>query len=154
MSEKEQLKILLHRGWEIEKKFESLSSWKAFVTVGSNFRNTILTLILDEEKHRSDLEKLIKGLNLGAPAEEIGEVGFDFCGKCDAEILEEVAKQDEIARDLYSAIEEKTDPKLVTKLSGRKDTKFFYQKLNQMVEDEKRHIEMLRKLAPRIRRIM
>ena len=71
----------------------------------------------------------------------------------DSEILQKTIKQAEIARDLYTKIVENTDPKVVSVLSGGEDVGFFYQTLRQMVEDETRHINMVRKIAGHITRI-
>ena len=153
ISTKEELQFLLHRGWEIEKKFESLSAWSGFVAVGSNYRMTVLTLAKDSHLHRLNLEKLLKTLDLEAPTNEIPEGTFDFTGMLDSEILQKTIEQDEIVRDLYTKIVENTDPKIVSALSGGKDVEFFYQTLKQMVEDETRHINMVRKIKGHIKRI-
>ena len=71
----------------------------------------------------------------------------------DSEILQKTIEQDEIARDLYTKIVENTDPKTVSALSGGKDVEFFYQTLKQMVEDETRHMNMVRKITGHIKRI-
>jgi hypothetical protein len=153
ISTKEELQFLLHRGWEIEKKFESLSAWKGFVSMGSTYRSTVLTLARESYMHRLNLEKLLKTLDLEAPTNEIPEGTFDFTGMLDSEILQKTIEQDEIARDLYTKIVENTDPKIVSALSGGKDVEFFYQTLKQMVEDETRHINMVRKIKGHIKRI-
>jgi hypothetical protein len=152
ISTKKELQFLLHRGWEIEKKFESLAVWKAFVAVGSPYRKTILTLGEDSQKHRLALEKLLEAFNLEAPTPEMYEGSFDFTGKYDAEILREIAKQDEIAKDLYTELVEKTNPKLI-EASSNKDVKLFYDMLAQIVKDEERHIKMVRNLAGHVKRV-
>jgi hypothetical protein len=48
---------------------------------------------------------------------------------------------------------ENTDPKVVSALSGGNHVEFFYQTLKQMVEDETRHITLVRKIAGHITRI-
>jgi hypothetical protein len=153
ISTKEELQFLLHRGWEIEKKFESLSAWKGFISVDSTCRMTVLTLARDSHKHRFNLEKLLKILGLKAPTSEIPEGTFDFAGMLDSEILRKTIEQDEIARDLYIKIVENVDPKVISNLSGGKGVEFFYQILKHMVEDETRHINMVRKIAGNITRI-
>jgi len=153
ISTKEELQFLLHRGWEIEKKFESLSAWKGFVAVGSAYRKTTLTLARDSHKHRLDLEKLLETLDLEAPTNEIPEGTFDFVGMFDSEILQKIIGNDEIAADLYAELAEKTDPKLVATLSGAENVEFFYQTLKQLIDDEKRHVNMVRALTGKIKRI-
>lgn len=153
ISTKEELQFLLHRGWEIEKKFEYLSAWKGFVTVALTYRMTLLTLARDSHKHKLNLEKLLKILNLEAPTNEIPDETFDFAGMFDAEILQKIIEQDEIVADLYTELEEKTDPKLIATLANEKGVEFFYQMLKQMVEDEKRHVKMVRAYVLTIERI-
>ena len=154
ISNKEELQFLLHRGWEIEKKFESFAAWEGFVSVNSTHRMTVLTLARDSHKHRLQLEKLLNTLGLEAPTNEIPERAFDFTGMLDAEVLHRVIEQDEIARDLYTRILESTDQKLVSALSGGKDVEFFYETLKQMVKDEARHISMVKKITGDITRII
>ena len=153
ISTKEELQFLLHRGWEIE-KFESLAVWKAFTAVGSTYRRTILTLARDSENHRLELERLLKTLNLEPPTNEMVEGNFDFSGRHDSEILQEIAKQDEIAKDLYNEVAEKTDPKLIGTLSGEKAVELFYRTLKQIVKDEERHVKMVQDLAGHVKRIL
>jgi len=153
ISTKEELQFLIHRAWEIEKKFESLSAWKGFVSMGSTYRPTVLTLAGESYIHRLNLEKLLKTLDLEAPTDEIPDGTFDFTGMLDSEILQKIIEQDEIARDLYTKIVENTDPKVVSALLGGKDVEFFYETLKQMVKDETRHINMVRKIAGYIERI-
>jgi hypothetical protein len=153
ISTKEELQFLLHRGWEIEKKFESLSAWKGFVSVGSKYRMLALTLARDSHLHRLNLENLLKTLGLEAPTNEIPEGTFDFTGMLDSEILQQTIRQDEVVRDLYTKIVESTDPKIVSALSDKKDVDFFYQTLKQMFNDEMRHIDMVQKVAGHIKRV-
>ena len=84
ISTREELQFLLYRGWEKEKEFESLSAWKGFVSVGSDYRMTILTLARDSHRHRLNLEELLQKLGLEAPTNEIPEVTFDFDGMLDS----------------------------------------------------------------------
>jgi hypothetical protein len=153
ISTKEELQFLLHRAWEIEKKFESLSAWKGFVSIGQTYRSTVLTLARESYNHRLNLEKLLKTLNLEVSTNEIPEGVFDFTGMLDLEVIQKIVENDEIVRDLYTKIVESTDPKLVSDLSGEKNVDFFYQTLKRMIEDETRHISMVRKASGRIERI-
>ena len=153
ISTKDELQFLLHRGLEIEKKFESLSAWKGFVSVESNHRKTVLLLARDSYKHRLDLEKLLEMLHLEFSTNEFPDEPFDFEGMLDSEILYKIVEQDEIVADLYSELLDKTDPKLVSFLSGTEDVSFFYQTLKRIVEDEKRHVQTVKSLTGNITRV-
>jgi hypothetical protein len=153
ISTKEELQFLLHRAWEIEKKFESVFALKGFVSVGQKLRSNVLTLARDSYNHRLNIEKLLKTLNLEDPTNEIPDEFFDFTGMLDSEAIQKIVENDEIARDLYTKIVECTDPKLVSALSGEKNVEFFYQTLKRMIEDETGHINMVKKSSGRIERI-
>jgi rubrerythrin len=153
ISTKEELEFLLHRGLDIEKKFELMSAWKGFVTVDSSRRKIVLILARESNKHALDLEKMLKTLGLKLPADELVQEIFDFEGMLDSEVLYKIIRQDEIAADIYSELVEKTDPKLVRSLSGIDDTSFFYQTLKQIIEDEKRHVSMVKSLTGNIIRV-
>ena len=149
---KEDLQLLLERAWEIEKYFESLSSWKGYITVNSGYRKTLLPLLLDSEKHRIQLEQVMTALNFPIPTTTSNMV-FHFQDKYDSEVLTELAKQEELARDLYTSIVENTDPALINALTKTNDATVFYQPLHQIIKDEKRHLELLRKITPPLTRI-
>ena len=154
ISTKEELQFLLHRGLEFEKKFELISAWKGFVAVNSTNRKTVLALARDSHEHRLKLENLLEKLDLEAPTNEIPDVTFDFDGMLDAEILQKIIEQDEMVLDFYTELAEKTDPKLVVALSGEKNGDFFYETLKRIVEDEKRHVRMVKALTCNITRIL
>ncbi|MBN1784949.1 MAG: hypothetical protein JW815_04360 [Candidatus Bathyarchaeota archaeon] len=153
ISTKEELQFLLHRAWEIEKKFESLSAWKGFVSVGQNFRSTVLTLARESYTHRLNLENLLKTLNLEMPTNEMSDGVFDFTGMLDIEAIQKIVENDEIVKDLYTKLVESTDPNIVSDLFGKKNADFLYQTLKRMIDDERRHISMVKKIAGRIERI-
>ena len=117
------------------------------------YRPTVLTLARESYVHRFNLEKLLKTLNLEVPTSEIPEETFDFTGMLDLEALQRIVENDEVVRDLYTQIVENTDPKIVSVLSGKTDVDFFYKTLNQMIEDETKHIGMVKRTAGRIKRI-
>ena len=121
--------------------------------MGSNHRSTVLTLARESYMHRLNLEKLLKTLNLEAPTNEIPDENFDFTGMLDLEILQKIIENDETVRDLYTQIVDNTDPKIVSALSGEKDVEFFYKTLKKIIEDETRHIDMVRQISGHIERI-
>ena len=153
ISTKDELQFLLHRALEIEKDFESLSVWKGFVSISSKYRPTVITLARDSHKHRLDLEKLLKNLNLEAPTDEIPEETFDFDGMMDMEILQKIVENDQIVADLYSELAEKTDSKLVARLLGDENVSVFYDLLNRLVSDENRHVKMVKSVSGDIVRV-
>ena len=153
ISTKEELQFLLHRAWEIEKNFESLSAWKGFVSVGQTFRSTVLTLARESYTHRLNLENLLKTLNLEMPTNEIPNGVFDFTDMLDMEAMQKIVENDEMVKDLYTKIVESTDRKIVSDLFGEKNANCLYQILKRMIEDETRHISMVKKIAGRIERI-
>ena len=93
--------------------------------VNSENRKKVLVLARDSHRHRLNLEKLLKILNLEPTTNEIPDVTFDFEEMVDGEILQRIIEQEELARDLYTELVEKTDLKLVKDLSGGKDSSFF-----------------------------
>ena len=71
----------------------------------------------------------------------------------DIEILQKIIKNDETVLDLYCEIFEKTDPKLITYLSKEKNTDFFFNIFNKLIEDEKRHVNLVKSITGTITRI-
>ena len=103
--------------------------------------------------HRLNLERLLKTLNLEVPTNEIPDGVFDFTGMLDSEAIQKIVENDEMVKDLYTKIVESTDSNTVSDLSGEKNVVFFYQTLKRIIEDETRHIRMVRKASGRIERI-
>ena len=153
ISSKEELQFLIHRAWEIEKKFESLSAWKSFVSMGSSHRLTVLTLAKESHAHRLNLEKLLKILGFEVSTNEIPEVSFDFVGMLPSEMLLKIVEYDEMAKELYTQILENTSSQAFLTLFKEKDIEFFYKTLKQMIDDETKHICMVRKSSGLIERI-
>ena len=153
ISNKEELQFLLHRALEIEKDFESIAIWKGFVSIGAKYRPTVLTLARESHKHRLELENLLKTLGLDAPTDEIPEEPFNFKGMLDVEVLQKIVENDQIAADLYSELAEKTDKKLVAGLLGDENVSVFYDVLNRLVEDENRHVRMVKSVSGDIVRV-
>ena len=87
------------------------------------------------------------------PTSEIPDGVFDFMGMLDSEAIQKIVENDEMVKDLYKKIVESTDPKIVSALSDGKNVDFFYQTLKRMIEDETRHIHMVRKISGHIKRI-
>ncbi|MEJ2242661.1 MAG: hypothetical protein P8Y18_11060 [Candidatus Bathyarchaeota archaeon] len=152
ISTRAELQYLLHRAWEIEKKFESLLAWKSFISTDSNYRSIILTLARESYQHRLNLEKLLKKLGLEAPTNEIPKPDFDLNGLLHSEILQKIVNYDEMAKELYTQILENTDPHVISILIDGSDA-FFNRQLRQMIEDETRHIGLVKKMTGKIERI-
>ena len=153
ISTKDELQFLLHRALEIEKDFESISVWKGFVSIASKYRPTVLKLARESHQHRLELEKLLVVLKLDAPTDEIPEQAFNFEGMMDNEILQKIVENDQIAADLYSELAEKTDPKLISGLSGDENVSVFFDLLNRLVADEHRHVNMVKSITGDIIRV-
>jgi len=154
ISTKEELQYLLHRSWEIEKKFESIPIWRGFTTIGFSHRKLLLTLARDSQKHRLDLEMMLRKLGLAAPTTEIGDSQFDFDGMKDAEILQKIRAHDEMIAALYTEILEKTNTKFVATLGNDDDINFFINTLKSLIQDEKRHVNLINAVVGNIIRIL
>ena len=121
--------------------------------MGSSYRLTVLTLAKESYTHRINLEKLLKTLGLEVSTNEIPEVTFDFVDMLPSEILLKIVDYDELARELYSQILEKFNSKIFLTLFRSKDNDFFYKTIKQMIDDETKHISMVRKVSGLIERI-
>ena len=121
--------------------------------MGQTYRSTVLTLARESYTHRLDLENLLKALKLEMPTNEMSDGVFDFTGMVDMEAIQKIVENDEIVKDLYTKIVESTDPKIVSDLSGEKNADCLYRTLKRLIEDETRHISMVKKIAGHIERI-
>ena len=87
------------------------------------------------------------------PTNEIPNGVFDFTDMLDMEAIQKIVENDEMVKDLYTKIVESTDLKVVSDLFGEKNADCLHQTLKRMIEDETRHISMVKKIAGRIERI-
>jgi hypothetical protein len=96
---------------------------------------------------------MLKKLGLDAPTNEIPETSFAFNGLHNSEILDKTVEYDDMARELYIQFLEKTNPKVISFLIDGNDVAIFNAQLKQMIEDETRHIGMVKTMVSKIHRI-
>ncbi|MEJ2281619.1 MAG: hypothetical protein P8X97_06905, partial [Candidatus Bathyarchaeota archaeon] len=128
-------------------------AWKSFISTESKYRSTILTLAKESYQHRLNLEELLKRFGLEAPTNEIPKPDFDLNGLLHSEILQKIVNYDEMARELYIKILENMGPRKISILIDETDVVFLNQQLKQMIEDETRHIGLVKKMTGKIERI-
>lgn len=97
---------------------------------------------------------MLRKLGLAAPTTEIGDSQFDFDGMMNEEILQKIRAHDEMIAALYAEILEKTNTKLVATLSNDDDINFFINTLKSLIQDEKRHVNLINAVAGNIIRIL
>lgn len=149
---------LLGRAYWLEAQFELSSQWMAYITVkDQEYRDAIFKITHDSEKHKKILKKIfsdIKGLDPEKAVEDSGlkHREFDFDGKRDEEIITELMKYENLALDIYTKLSTYVDRELMQKIWKGHDPKIFYEQIELLISDEKKHVELLRPIAGRIKR--
>lgn len=72
----------------------------------------------------------------------------------DEEILYEVYENDKLALDLYEKIHSKTSEEFIEEVWEGDDPDEFFEILSQLIEEEKEHIDELKKYARKLDRII
>jgi len=135
---------ILRRALEIEKGFENLAQWEAYVqSKNDDFRNTIFTMISESEHHASMVEGMLKELGADLDGKYgLKQMVFDFSGKDEKEILNELAKTEKLALDTYSNLKKTlvgTDTGTWLPQSSRG---YIIDTLIQLILDEEHHCEI------------
>jgi hypothetical protein len=151
---------LFGKAYWLETQFENIMQWQAYMSVkNDNYRNVLFQLSHDSSKHKGILTKLIKNLKdvtIKKLEDHAGmtEKEFDFKGKWDEEILTELLKNEYIALDIYNKLYTYTDKEFIKKICKNSDNKLFFKQLEFLINEEKKHINLLIPLAGKLERIL
>ncbi|MEF8832649.1 MAG: hypothetical protein V5A66_03915 [Candidatus Thermoplasmatota archaeon] len=152
----EELESLLARAYWIETGLEETLEWDAYTMVKEDNRDLIYKLSHDSQGHKGVIERFadkIDGVSKEALKEAGGRSTFKLTqGTQDSELFQELLKREKLVIDIYSRIKENTDDPLVDKIwSG--DNQEFFMNLQYLIDEEKKHIDMIEPKVGSIGRI-
>jgi hypothetical protein len=155
----EELSSLLARAYWVEAQLEQAMQWEAYMTVKEKFREPLFRISHDSEKHKTIVKKIcenIKGLDLEKTLKESGlsKREFDFKGKWDEEIINELLKNEHLVKDTYTKLYEHTDRNFIEKHWNDDNPDSYFKKLNWLINQEKQHVEILTPFVGKIERIL
>lgn len=157
---KDEFLSLLGKAYWLETQFENIMQWQAYMTIkNDSYRNVLFQLSHDSEKHKEILIKLISNfvdVTTKTLEERAGmkEKEFDMKGKWDEEILTELLKNEYLALDVYTKLHMYTDKEFIEKIWKGKNPNQFFKNMEFLINEEKKHINLLTPLAGKIERIL
>jgi len=151
---------LLGKAYWLETQFENIMQWQAYMSVkNDSYRNVLFQLSHDSEKHKGILVQLITHFE-DVTTEILDEHSgmfkkeFDLKGKWDEEIITELLKNEYLALDVYTKLHSYTDKNFMKKMWKGTDSDLFFKQLEFLINEEKKHINLLTPLAGKLERIL
>jgi rubrerythrin len=151
---------LLGKAYWLETQFENIMQWQAYMSVkNDSYRNVLFQLSHDSEKHKGILVQLITHFE-DVTTEILDEHSgmfkkeFDLKGKWDEEIITELLKNEYLALDVYTKLHSYTDKDFMKKMWKGTDSDLFFKQLEFLINEEKKHINLLTPLAGKLERIL
>lgn len=153
----DELKSLLDRAYWIEGEFEQSFQWEAYSHIQEKHRDLIFKLSHDSQGHKSLLKKLINNID-GISIEDVenSKTGKEFQYRPrweDSEVFGELLKYEFLAKDIYSRIKEHTSEKLIDDIWMGDNSEEFFKAMEYLIEEEQKHIDLVRPHAGSIQRI-
>lgn len=142
----DELAELLMRAQQIEEGFESVGQWEAYVrTKDHDFRRMIFHMLAETAKHKVMISDLLKMVSVSDRLQivPLSPTRFDFSGREQLEVMDELFQTELLMQDTYSLIRESLSGADMDKLllPGRKEP--FLKVLNELESDEGHHASML-----------
>jgi len=153
----DELSSILGRAYWVESQLELSTQWEAYMIVGEKYRDVLFSISHDSETHKSLLKKLfskIEGLVLEEATKDFKGKEFDPKGLHDEEILTEILKMELLALDMYKRLRSHSDSDFIRKNWKGKNPNFYFNRLEWLIKEEKRHIELLKPYSGKIERIL
>lgn len=151
---------LLGKAFWLETQFENIMQWQAYLTIKKEiYRNVLFQLSHDSEKHKRILTELIthfEDVTTKTLEEYAGMMKkeLDLKGKWDEEIITELLKNEYLALDVYTKLHMYTDREFIKKIWKGSSSNQFYTHMEFLINEEKKHINLLTPLAGKLERIL
>ena len=142
----DELVMTLKKALQIEEGFESVAQWEAYVTTqDEDFRKMMFQLLSDSERHKDMVEQMISKVNASNPrlATPLSPRVFNFSGKEDQEVMDELFKTENLMLNTYVLIREALTAGDIDRLIDPSDREFFLRTLNDMIKEEGVHASLV-----------
>lgn len=153
----DELAGLIRKAHEIESGFEYVASWEGYVNVSdAEMRVLLFELISDSNEHRKTVESLLSMVKVedDAGAMPLQPRSFNFKGKSDVELMNEIAKVEKLMFNMYSDIRSAIDSSdLESLLSRREDEERFKSLLDSLIEGEAEHMTLVSRYVRKVDRL-
>lgn len=153
----DELTGLIRKAHEIESGFESVSQWEGYVSVADDeMRAVLFELISDSNEHRRIVESLLSMIRNkdDAGALPLQPRSFNFKGKSDVEVMNEIAKMEKLMFNMYTDLRSAIDGSdLESLLSRSEDVERFKSLLDSLIEGEAGHMALVARYVRKVDRL-
>ena len=155
---KSELFSLLGKVYWVETQLELSSQWDAYFLVKEQkHRDIMFRISHDSEAHKAIVTLIanqLEGMDLKKAVEEMKDAGYNFRKLHVEEIMAEVMRYEELAKDLYSKIHGLTSPDLIKEIWKGEEPDIYFKLMKWLLSQENAHIKMLKPYAGQIERIL
>jgi hypothetical protein len=155
---KNELFSLLGKVYWVETQLELSSQWDAYFLVKEQKHRDILFRISHDSEAHKAIVKLVanqlEGMDLNQAKEEMKDAPYNFRKLHVEEVMAEVMRYEELAKDLYSKIHELTSFDLIKEIWKGDEPNNYFKLMKWLLSQENAHIKMLQPYAGQIERIL
>jgi hypothetical protein len=143
------LREILEKLYWMETKLEFLREKSAsFKIHNDDYLDVLFKISEDSSMHREILEFLIshiENIDLLWLRDKVGHIKteFDFNGLSDNEIMKRIIEEEYKASMYYKKVFDETDRNFIKEVWKDEDYPTFFNKINFLVSEEKKHIDLL-----------
>lgn len=141
----DELVNLLRKALQIEQGLESVAQWEAYISAKNyKFRKMIFEMLSESEKNKSMIEEMLSKVKVTSPhqMENITPHIFNFQGKEDQEVMDELYQTELLMLNTYTLIRETLMGVNLDKFIDPKDQEFFLTTLNILITKGEDHSAM------------
>ena len=147
---------LLEKALEVEKAFEASAQWEAYVAAQTgDFQDTLFQMMSESQHHKTMCEQLIGKVRTVHPfhLKDVTPREFNFKGKSDQEIMQELKKTEELMASTYRRIREAIIESDTSGFIDPADREEMIQMLDFLVGQEEMHTRMVSRRMGNVQRI-
>jgi hypothetical protein len=141
----DELANLLRKALQIEEGLESVAQWEAYISAKNyKFRKMIFEMLSESEKNKSMIEEMLSKVKVSGPHEirNIKPHAFDFEGKEDQEVMDELYQTELLMLNTYTLIREALVGVNLDEIIDIKDQESFMKTLNTLITTGEDHAAM------------
>ncbi len=150
----DELMMMLRRAMEIELAFEQDAQWEGYYEK-EKLREVLMELIVDSGRHAVLVQGLIDKVKV-TPGKEhppLHGKAFNFRNKNDLEMMMEIGHTEQLMKDIYSSIRESVKASPPGLLKNEDERGAFLEEIEQLVQAETHHAELVTKYVGKVERI-
>jgi hypothetical protein len=152
----DELVALLEKALEVEKAFETSAQWEAYVAAQTGeFQDMLFQMMAESQQHKMLVEQIIGKVRTARPVnlKEVQAREFNFKGRSDQEIMQELKRTEELMASTYRRIRDSILESDTSRYIDAADKVVVVQQLEFLISQEEMHTAMVSSSMGMVRRI-